>query len=151
TYRMHIELEAKSTIFLGDDHAEEFLAIDEVPGLGWQVAPFPIDLPVVEHRAELVNRAAEEGVFFCRQRRRCIAEQFRPVGIAGKEIGIPPDVAGLQCLALGIRHRRQYAACPGKDRLGDEVAAEGAHGDVLFSWEATSAIPAFVMPKDDPL
>src|SRR5712672_405621 len=44
------------------------------------------------------------------------------------------SVAGLERLALGIRHRRQHRAGPGEDRLGDDIAAkgEGAHGDVLM-------------------
>ncbi len=126
-FGMRIGREAEAAILFGDDHAEEFVALDEVPRLRRQVAPFPIDLPVVEHGAEFVDRAMEEGFFFRRQRRRRVAKQFRPVGIAGEEVGVPPDVAGLQRLALGVGHRRQHAAGPGEDRLGDEIAAE-AHG-----------------------
>jgi len=76
----------------------------------------------------------EEGLFFRRQRGLRILQQFCPVGIAGEQVRVPPDVAGLQRLALGIRHRRQYAARPGEDRLGDDVAAKGkrGHGDVLM-------------------
>ena len=70
-----------------------------------------------------------------------IGEQLRPVGIAGEEIGIPPDVAGLQRLALGVGHRRQHAARPGEDRLGDVVAAE-AHGVILMASARLSAFLA---------
>ncbi len=59
------------------------------------------------------------------QRRRRVGQQLRPVGIAGEKVGVPPDIAGLQRLALGVRHGRQHAARPGEDRLGDEIAAEG--------------------------
>ena len=133
-FRMGIGREAEPAILLRNDHAEELLLLDEVPGFGRQVAPFPIDLPVVEHGAELVDRAVEEGLLFRRQGRRRIAEQLRPVRIAGEEIGVPPDIAGLQRLALGVRHRRQHAVRPGEDRLGDDIAAKGktAHGDLLM-------------------
>ena len=133
-FGMGVRREAEPAIFLRDDHAEEFLPLDEIPGFRRQIAPFPIDLPVVEHRAEFVDRAVEEGRFLCGQRRRRVGEQFRPVGIAGEQIGVPPDVAGLQRLALGVRHRRQHATRPGENRLGDEVAAK-AHGDVLMGWD----------------
>ncbi len=138
-FGVRIGRKAKAAIFLRDDHAEEFLLLDEVPDFRRQVPPFPVDLPVVEHDAELVDRAVEERLLFRRQGRRGIGQQFRPVRIAGEEIGVPPDVAGLQRLALGVRHRRQYRARPGEDRLGDEIAAKGAHGDVLVV--ETSARP----------
>ena len=76
----------------------------------WQIAPFPIDLPVVEHCAELIDRAVEKGLLLRRQGRRGGGEQLRPIGIAGEQVSIPPDVAGLQRLALGIRHRGNTCA-----------------------------------------
>src|SRR5579863_3008641 len=128
---MRVGRKAEPAKILRDDHPEEFLLLDEIPSLARQVTPFPIDPPVVKHRAKFVDGAVEECLLFRRQRRGRLAEQFRPVGIAGEEVGIPPDVAGLERLALGIRHRRQDAARPGEDRLGDEIAAE-AHGGVLL-------------------
>src|SRR3954451_14181556 len=128
---MRIGREAEPAMFFWDDHAKEFAALDEIPGLGRQVAPFPIDLPVVEHRAELVDWAVEEGLFLAGQRRRRVGQKFRPVGIPGEKVGVPPDVTRLQRLALGIRHRRQRAAGKTEDRPRDEVAAK-AHGNTLM-------------------
>ena len=133
-FGMRIGREAKPAKFFRDDHAEEFFAPDEVPDFRRQIAPFPIDLPVVEHRAELIDRAVEKGLLLRCQGRRRVRKQLRPVGIAGKQVCVPPDIAGLQRLALGVGHGWQHATRPGEDRLGDEIAAKGmhAHGDVLL-------------------
>ena len=130
-FRMRVGRETEPAIFLRNDHAEEFAGLDKVPGFGRQITPFPIDLPVVEHRAQLVDRTVEKRLLFRRQGSRRIAKQLRPVGIAGEQIGIPPDVAGLQCLALGVRHRGHNRARPGENRLGDDIAAK-AHGGILM-------------------
>jgi len=92
-----------------------------------KIAPFPKDLPLVEHGAELVDGPVEEGPLLLGQFGWRNFQQLRPIGIAGEEIGVPPDVARLERLALGVGHRRQHAARPGEDRLRDVVAAE-AHG-----------------------
>src|SRR5262249_3143164 len=108
----------------------EFLYLEVVQGLRWWVTPFPVDLPVVEHGAELVDGTVEEGLLLFGQRRRRVGEQLRPIRISGEEVGVPPDVARLQRFALGIGHRRQHAPRPGEDRLGDGGAAK-AHGHPL--------------------
>src|SRR5205814_4244872 len=67
------------------------------------------------------------------ERGRRGSKQLRPVWIAGEQVGVPPDVAGLQRLPFGVRHRRQHGARPRKDGLGDKIAAKGkrGHGNVL--------------------
>src|SRR6476646_6059705 len=45
-------------------------------------------------------------------------EQLRPVRIAGEQVGVPPHVAGLDRLALGVGERGQHMARPAEDRLG---------------------------------
>src|SRR3954454_4085339 len=99
---MRIGREAEAAELLRNDHAEEFFALDEVPDIGRQVAPFPKDLPLVEHGAELVDGAVEEGLLLFGQRCLRDLEQLRPIGLAGEEITAPPDVAALQRLALGV-------------------------------------------------
>lgn len=126
-FRMRVGREAEAAKLLRNDHAEEFLVLDEVPDVRRQVAPFPKNLPLVEHGAELVDGAIKEGLLLVGQPRLRHLQQLRPVRVAGEEIGVPPDVAGLQRLTLGIGHRRQHAAGPGEDRLCQGVAAE-AHG-----------------------
>src|ERR1700736_541857 len=122
---MRVRREVKPAMLLRNDHAEEFMLLDEVPDFRRQVAPFPINLPVVEHGAELIDRAVEEGLFLGRKRSWRVGQELRRVRVAGE------DIAGLKRLALGVRHGRQYAAGPGEDRLGDEIAAE-AHGELLM-------------------
>ena len=63
---MRIGRKAEPAEFLRDDHAEELMALDEVPGLTRQVTPFPVDPPLVEHRAEFVDGTVEEGLFLIR-------------------------------------------------------------------------------------
>ncbi|MGY4226704.1 hypothetical protein ACVMIH_004065 [Bradyrhizobium sp. USDA 4503] len=81
---MRVGREAEAAEFLRDDHAEEFFGLDESPDLGRQIAPFPVDLPLVEHPAELVDRTVQEGLLFLGQSGRRERQQFRPVGVAGE-------------------------------------------------------------------
>ena len=124
---MRIGREAEPAELLRDDHAEEAMRLDEVPDLWWKIAQLPADLPVVEHGAQLVDRPFQERLLFSGQRRRRYRKKLCPVRVAGEKIRVPPDVAGLQCLALGVRHRGHRFPCPGKDRLADVIPAERAH------------------------
>ena len=116
--------EAEPAMLLRNDHGEEFVALEKVPDLGRQVAQLEGDLPIVEHAAELVDRAVEERLLLGRQFRRRHREELRPVGIAGEQVGIPPHVAGFDRLALGVRERRQHVTRPAEDRLRYPVPAE---------------------------
>src|SRR5215470_5066488 len=49
--------------------------------------------------AKRVEGAIEERPFLIGQRSGRLAQQLRPIGIAGEEIGVPPDVAGLERFA----------------------------------------------------
>ena len=77
-FGMRIGREAEPAELPRDDHAEEFLRLDVVPGFLRQVAPFPIDLPVVEHGAELVDGTVEEGLLLFGQCRRRIGQAASP-------------------------------------------------------------------------
>ena len=117
--------EAQTAEFLGDDHPEEALALDEVPGLRRQVALFPGDLPVVEHGAQLLDRPVDEGSLLGRQLGRRDVQELRPVRIAREEGRIPPDVAGGDGLGLGVGHLGQDALGHVVDGPRDKVAAQG--------------------------
>ena len=54
--RMGVRRKAQPAEFRRNDHTEEFFALDESPDFRRQIAPFPIDFPVIEHGAELVDR-----------------------------------------------------------------------------------------------
>jgi hypothetical protein len=116
--------EAQAAVGLRNDHREEFAALEKVPHFGRQIPQLPGDAPLVEHAAELVDRAVEERLLFGGERRRRDGEKLRPIGIAAEEVGVPPHVAGFDRLALGVGERRQHLLRPAEDRLGDKVAAE---------------------------
>jgi len=116
---MGIGGKAQAAVDLGNDHREEFVALEKVPNLGRQIAQLPADAPLVEHAAELVDRAVEERLLLGRERRRRDGEKLRPIGIAAEEVGVPPHVAGFDRLALGIGERGQHLLRPAEDRLGD--------------------------------
>ena len=115
---------AEPAILLRNDHGEELVALEKVPHLGRQVAQLEGDLPIIEHVAELVDWTVKERLLLGRQPRRRDREQLRPVGIAGEQVGVPPHVAGLDRLALGVGERGQHVARPAEDRLGDPVPAK---------------------------
>ena len=98
---------AEPAVLLRNDHREEFVRFQEVPDLGRQVMPLPIDLPVVEHAAQLFDRAGEELLLLLRELRRREGQKLVPIGIAGEQLGVPPDVAGLDGFALGVGQARQ--------------------------------------------
>jgi hypothetical protein len=89
---------------------------------GGRIAELPVDAPVVEHAAELVDRAVEKRLLFRRQGRGRERQELRPVRIAGEQVGVPPDVAGLDRLALGVGKARQHVLRPpGRSVCGDPV------------------------------
>ena len=123
-FRMGVSGKSQPAILLGNDHREEFARFQEIPDFRRQVVPLPIDLPVVEHAAELFDGAGEELLFLRRQLRRREGQKLPPIGIAGEQLGIPPDVAGLDGFALGIGQARQRVLRQAKDRLGEVVPPE---------------------------
>src|SRR5262249_17373323 len=119
-------------------HREELVALEIVPHLRRQVVQLPIDPPVVEHAAELVDRAVEERPLLRRERRRRKGQKLRPVRPPGEQVGVPPDLARPDRLALGGGRARQPLLCPWEDRPGDEAPAKcGAHGN---PWSCGSSV-----------
>ena len=123
-FRMPVGGKFQPAVLLRNDHREELVRLEEVPDLRRQVAQFPTDVPVVDHAAELLDRAVEEGLLFRRELGGREGQQLGPVGIAGEQIRIPPDIAGFDGLALGIRQTRQHVLRPPEDRLGNPVPAK---------------------------
>ncbi len=81
------------------------------------------DLPVVDHPAELLGGAIEEGLLLGRQNDRRDGAQTVPVRAPGEQLGIEADRAGLQRLLLGLGDLRQGAADRAERRLDDKAAA----------------------------
>ena len=80
--RLRERAEFEPAIFLGDDHAEEFLLLEEVPDFGRQIGELVRDLPVVDHAADFFDRTVEEGLLLDRQFGLGLLEQIRPVRAA---------------------------------------------------------------------
>src|SRR5690606_28842413 len=95
--------EAEPAVLLRDDHREEALLEQVVPGLPRHIAELVGDLPVVEHPAQRLRRAVEESLLLVAEARRRKAAQLAPIRIAGEQLPFPPYVAGLERLLLGPR------------------------------------------------
>src|SRR5436189_5943128 len=116
---MGIGGEAEPAVRLRNDHREEFVALEEVPGFRRQIAQLPGDAPIVEHVAERLDGTIEKrllfGGKFCRRK----GEKLCPIRTAAEELAVPPHVARLDRLALGCREAWQRALGKAEDRLGD--------------------------------
>ena len=117
---MRERAEAEAAVLLRDDHAEEALVLDELPDVRRQVLALVRDLPLVAHRAELLDRAVEERLLFAREARLGSLQELVPVWLAGEEVRVPPYRAGVDRFLLGLRHVRQDAAIEREDAVCQE-------------------------------
>ena len=101
-FRMGVGGKAEPAVLLRDDHGEEFLRLQKLPDFRRQIVQFPIDLPVVDHAAEFLDRAVKKLFLFIRQPRRRKSQELFPIGIAGEQIGVPPHVARFNGFALSV-------------------------------------------------
>ena len=115
---------AEAAVLLGDDHAEEALVLDELPRVRRQIVQFVRDLPVVQHRAQFLDRAVDESLFLGAERRLGKREQLVPVGLAAEQIAVPPHRAGIERFLLGLRHLRQDFAEQREQRRAKHSAAQ---------------------------
>jgi hypothetical protein len=116
--------EFEPAVLLRDDHREEALLLQEGPHLRRKVGALVRDLPIVEHRAELVDRTVEEGALLDAEARRRNGKQLVPVGRAAEELAIPPHRARIQRLTLRLRHRRQQLPVLREERARDVLASQ---------------------------
>ncbi len=122
--RLRERAEFEAAVLLRDDHAEEFLLLDEVPDLGWQVGELVRDLPLVSHAADLLDRAVEKRLLLDRQFGLRLLEQLRPVGLAAEQFAFEADRAGLERDALGLRDLRRDLLVDREQRRCDLLPAE---------------------------
>ena len=122
-HRSRGELEA--AVLLRDDHSEEAVVAQELPHLLGEVALLEY-LPVVGHRARLLDRTVEELLLPRRQRRPGLAHELAEVGLAGEEVPLDPDRARLERGALGLGDRGQepHLLHEAHHGSGDDVGAE---------------------------
>jgi hypothetical protein len=116
--------EAQAAVFLRHDHAEELVLLDVVPQLRRQVGVDVGDLPVVDHLAQLFDRAVDERLLVRAQRGPGLVHQHVPVRLAREQLAFPTHRAGFQRHALGLRQRRQDLGVEAQQRLGDEGKAD---------------------------
>jgi hypothetical protein len=121
---VRIGRKTQATVFLGDDHAEELVLLQELPHLRRQVGAHVGGLPVVDHLADFLDRAVEECLFFLGQFRRGLVEQHLPFRPTGKQLAFEADRAGLQRHLLGVRQRRQDLGIEGQKRRSDPALAD---------------------------
>ncbi len=96
-------------MLLGDEHAEKAVVADELPDVVGDVVQLVADAPIVEPLAQLVGRPVEKGALLVGERDRRHAAELGEVGLAGEQLGVPADGAGLERLALGVGDGRHGA------------------------------------------
>ena len=134
--RMRVGGKSEAAVWLRNDHREELVRLEKVPDLRRQVAQIPGDLPIVEHAAELLDRAVEKRLLLGRKLGGRVGQQLCPVGIAGEQIGVPPDVAGLDRLALGVRQAGQHTLGP-SENVTRNIVSSKRHGPPAIQSDAT--------------
>ena len=93
--RMRLRGKFQPAITLRNDHAEETLVLDELPDIRGQIGAIVRDVPIVQHRAQLLDFIVEECLLPGAQSafRKC--QQFVPIGVAAEQFAIPPHRAGI--------------------------------------------------------
>src|SRR5262245_44780865 len=132
---MSVGGKAVPAILLGNDQREKSLRLEKLPDLRRQIAELPIDLPIVQHVAELLDRAINEGLLFVRKHRRRKFQKLLPIGVAAEQLCVPPDIAGFDGFPFRGRHARQHALRPVENRCSDPLASEGGKIHYLSSSE----------------
>ena len=107
--RMADRGEAEAAIALRNDHAEEPFALEERPDFRRQITVL-LNPPVVDQRAQFLDRTVEESLLGRRQRARLEFEELLPVRLAGEQIAVPPHGTRLERDPLGFAHRRENFA-----------------------------------------
>ncbi|MPM70591.1 hypothetical protein SDC9_117546 [bioreactor metagenome] len=87
------------------------------------------NLPVIDQTAGFLALVIEEGLLGRRQLGHRVGVQLLPVGLAAEQLAFPPDRAGFQRIALGIRHLRQDLAIRGENGAGYQRAANRTDGN----------------------
>ena len=102
---------------------------EELPDRGGEILVVLDDLPVIEHGAELLDRAIEKSLFRRGQGRGGEVEEFSPLRTATEEFAVPADAPGLQGLAFGGGEGREHALEEGKEGGGQDGAAQGDNAE----------------------
>jgi hypothetical protein len=115
----------------GDDHPQKALGGDEIHDVGRDFMVLVIDRPVVDHAAQLLDRAVQEGLLRLAEAVGAQLEQFGPVRVAREQLGVPPHRARVQRGALGLGDGREdlfHEPHEGFRENGASEADERVHG-----------------------
>ncbi len=93
--------ELAAAIGFRDDQGEEAFLLQIVPHRLRQVFGFVDDLEVINHGEQGFDLIVDKGLLLCGQLGLAVAVQLFPVGVAAKQLAIPPDGAGFHGLPLG--------------------------------------------------
>ena len=118
---MRVGREFQAAVALRDDHAEEAMLLDQVPGLLRDVLLGMGDRPFVEQAAQVFDRPVEKRLFVGAERGCRIAAQAVEVRLTGEQFTFPPHRAGIERDAFGWRDVRQYAPEERQRRARDAV------------------------------
>ena len=116
--------EAEPAILFRDDHAEELLVLQVLPGGGLQILVDVHDVPVVDHPAERLCLIRQKGLFGRAEGGHGQGQPLLPVRGPLEQVGFPPGVARFQGLLLGIAHGRQDALEELENRTRESVATD---------------------------
>ena len=119
--RMRRGRKAEAAELFRNDHAEEPLLLEELPRLRRQVASAD-HVPILDHRAELVDRTVEKRSLPLGQRLGAKIEQLPPPRAPREELCLPPDGARFKRDPLGLAHPGQ-----GPRDHGHEPARHRSH------------------------
>ena len=97
--------------------------LDMRPGL-WRQIHRLADFPVADHRAQFFGGAIDKGLLFFGQVDLGVSQQLIPVGAAAEQLAIPPDRAGIDCIAFGLRHRWQGFLKPAEQWRSEQFAPQ---------------------------
>jgi hypothetical protein len=106
--RMRVGGKAEPAVFLGNDHPEEALVLDELPHVRRQVAVDVGGLPIGGESAQFFDLVVEETLFLRRAGRAVASASANPA--CGEQVAIPPTVPASMA-SRSARHRRSPAGC----------------------------------------
>ena len=105
--RLRLRGEAETTMLLGDEHAEEAVALGEIPDFLRYLAVVVAHLPVVDHAAEFGRRAIEKRALLGGQFDRGNCPETIPARLTRENLRVEADRSCLERLLLRFRDARQ--------------------------------------------
>src|SRR5579872_7454993 len=101
---MSIGRERQPAVTLRNDEREEALSLEVLPDFGRQIGSAVRDIEVIEHATEPLAGSFQKRLLLGGERGWGGRGELAPVRLAGEQLSVPPYGAGLERLALGVRH-----------------------------------------------